>query len=98
MSVAALLLGRMDFDVESLVRELVVAEGAPFLAAFRYTDSGLRKRREWEQVWDMQRREDEMPGSASAWLTPSAAGQSSSNGQGSSSPTGPNAVRCCAAS
>lgn len=30
----------------------------PFLAAYRYTESGLRKRAEWESVWALQRRED----------------------------------------
>ena len=30
----------------------------PFLAAYRYKDSGLRVRAEWESVWALQRRED----------------------------------------
>ena len=30
----------------------------PFLAAYRYKDSGLRKRQAWEETWDLQRRED----------------------------------------
>ena len=30
----------------------------PFLAAYRYKDSGLRKREAWEETWRLQRRED----------------------------------------
>ena len=30
----------------------------PFLAAYRYKDSGLRKREAWEETWALQRRED----------------------------------------
>ncbi len=33
-------------------------EAVPFLAAYRYKDSGLRKREAWEQTWALQRRED----------------------------------------
>ncbi|MDA2987046.1 MAG: SAM-dependent methyltransferase, partial [Actinomycetota bacterium] len=37
---------------------LLAVESVTFLAALRYKDSGLRKRAEWETVWDLQRRED----------------------------------------
>ncbi|MGH3636900.1 MAG: DUF7008 domain-containing protein, partial [Mycobacterium sp.] len=30
----------------------------PYLAALRYKDTGLRKREQWEQVWEQQREED----------------------------------------
>ena len=33
-------------------------QAVPYLAALRYTEAGLRKRAEWEKVWDLQRRED----------------------------------------
>ena len=46
------------FDVARLVTELVEAESVPLLPVLRYKDSGLRKRREWEQTWDLQRQED----------------------------------------
>jgi hypothetical protein len=46
------------FDIDRLVVELVEAESVPLLPALRYKDSGLRKRREWEQTWDLQRQED----------------------------------------
>jgi hypothetical protein len=46
------------FDVHRLVAELVEAESVPLLQVLRYKDSGLRKRRAWEQAWDLQRQED----------------------------------------
>ncbi|WMT76288.1 BREX-2 system adenine-specific DNA-methyltransferase PglX [Bradyrhizobium sp. Ash2021] len=58
LSVAEIYVGRAGFDLEALVAELVTAESVPFLAALRYTDSGLRKRADWEATWDKQRAED----------------------------------------
>ena len=58
MHVAQLYTGRSDFDVSALVAELVASESVPFLPVLRYTDSGLRKRVQWEATWDLQRRED----------------------------------------
>ena len=55
---AELFTGGPDFDVEHLVADLVSEEGVPYLAAFRYTDEGLRKRALWERTWDLQRKED----------------------------------------
>jgi hypothetical protein len=46
------------FDVERLVAELVESDSVPLLPVLRYKPTGLRKRREWEQTWDLQRRED----------------------------------------
>ena len=46
------------FDVHRLVAELVEAESVPLLPVLRYKASGLRKRGEWEQTWDLQRQED----------------------------------------
>jgi hypothetical protein len=57
--VAALYRGRDDFDWTELVSELALEEAVPFLAAHRYTDSGLRKRADWEETWRLQRLEDE---------------------------------------
>jgi len=42
---------------ESLVR-LLEPQAVPFLAAYQYTDPGLRKREAWEQTWVLQRSED----------------------------------------
>ncbi|RJF84723.1 BREX-2 system adenine-specific DNA-methyltransferase PglX [Azospirillum cavernae] len=58
MAVAELYSGRPDFDAVALVADLVAAESVPFLPVLRYTDEGLRKRRDWEATWDLQRRED----------------------------------------
>ncbi|QEG24772.1 BREX-2 system adenine-specific DNA-methyltransferase PglX [Mariniblastus fucicola] len=48
------------FDVFALVDKLVKEEHVPLLPVLRYTDYGLRKRAEWEQVWQLQRLEDEL--------------------------------------
>ncbi|HPA52696.1 MAG TPA: BREX-2 system adenine-specific DNA-methyltransferase PglX, partial [Thermoanaerobaculia bacterium] len=56
--VAELNAGRPDVDLEKLVADLALEEAVPYLAAFRYTDDGLRKRAVWERTWDLQRRED----------------------------------------
>ncbi|EDL59261.1 BREX-2 system adenine-specific DNA-methyltransferase PglX [Gimesia maris] len=46
------------FDVQRLIAELVHAEQVPLLPILRYKPAGLRKRAEWEQTWELQRRED----------------------------------------
>jgi hypothetical protein len=58
MQIAALYAGHADFDVAQLVTGLVTAESVPFLPALRYSDTGLRKRAQWEDTWALQRRED----------------------------------------
>jgi hypothetical protein len=60
MRVGDVLRGDMAFDVHRLVAELVEAESVPLLPVLRYKASGLRKRAEWEQTWDLQRRQDEL--------------------------------------
>ena len=58
VSVLGLWEGRPDVPVtQSLVR-LLAYEAVPYLAAYRYKDSGLRKREAWEETWRLQRRED----------------------------------------
>jgi len=53
-----LLADRNDVDVATTVRRLVLGAAVPHLAALRLTDKGLRKRAEWEHVWELQREED----------------------------------------
>ena len=57
-SVAALYAGSEGVDLTKLVTELVAGEAVPYLAAWRYTDDGLRKHAEWLRVWELQRAED----------------------------------------
>lgn len=57
-SVAELYVGRASFDLEALVADLAAAESVPFLAALRYSETGLRKRADWEATWQKQRAED----------------------------------------
>lgn len=56
--VASLYRGRDDFDWTDLITELILEEAVPFLSVYRYSDSGLRKRAEWEETWRLQRLED----------------------------------------
>lgn len=58
MQIAALYAGHADFDLPRLVAELVASESVPALPMQRYTDSGLRKRAQWQDTWALQRRED----------------------------------------
>ena len=58
MAVAALYTGQPGFDVPALVLALVKDESVPALKVLRYKESGLRKRADWEQTWELQRRED----------------------------------------
>ena len=50
--------GKKDAPVTATLVKLLADQAVPYLPALRYKDSGLRKRAEWERVWDMQRDED----------------------------------------
>lgn len=50
--------GKKDAPVTATLVKLLADEAVPYLAALRYKESGLRKRAEWERVWDLQRDED----------------------------------------
>ncbi|POM26621.1 Modification methylase PaeR7I [Actinomadura rubteroloni] len=45
-------------ELRDVVGKLISGEHVPFIAALRYKPSGLKKRADWEHVWDLQRRED----------------------------------------
>jgi len=60
LEVAESYLGSSGFSVPKLIRDLVESESVPCLPHQRYKESGLRKRHDWEQVWDLQRREDDI--------------------------------------
>jgi len=47
-----------DADLVDVIGALVRDQQVPFVAALRYTESGLRVRAQWEQTWEKQRRED----------------------------------------
>ncbi|MFG3644144.1 BREX-2 system adenine-specific DNA-methyltransferase PglX [Micromonospora sp. NPDC047762] len=51
-------------DLGKVIADLVADEHVPHLAAQRYKDTGLAKRADWEQVWDLQRQEDALPDEA----------------------------------
>ncbi|MET9851896.1 BREX-2 system adenine-specific DNA-methyltransferase PglX [Streptomyces sp. NPDC006450] len=48
-------------ELPAVVSELMAEEHVPFLSALRYKPSGLKKREDWEHVWDLQRQEDAAP-------------------------------------
>lgn len=58
VQVAELYEGRSDFDLGGLIERLVGDESVPYLPVLRYKPSGLRKRKQWESTWALQRRED----------------------------------------
>ncbi|MGP3988574.1 BREX-2 system adenine-specific DNA-methyltransferase PglX [Streptomyces sp. 3N207] len=45
-------------ELATIVADLLTEEHVPFLPALRYKPSGLKKREDWEHVWDLQRKED----------------------------------------
>jgi hypothetical protein len=58
LAVLALYKKRDDLHLVGEVTDLVTPEGVPYLAAYRYSESGLRIRAEWERTWELQRRQD----------------------------------------
>ncbi|WP_445284734.1 BREX-2 system adenine-specific DNA-methyltransferase PglX [Streptomyces sp. DSM 118148] len=48
-------------ELAKVVAELIRDEHVPFLSALRYKPSGMKKRADWEEVWDLQRKEDAAP-------------------------------------
>ncbi|RSM79422.1 BREX-2 system adenine-specific DNA-methyltransferase PglX [Kibdelosporangium aridum] len=57
---AADFLGRPDADTAEIVAALVDDEHVPFLAAYRYKGKGFINRKAWEEVWELQRAEDQI--------------------------------------
>jgi hypothetical protein len=57
-SVLELLAGSAQLDVVQTLTALLKDEAVPFLAAYRLKEPGIVKFREWQEVWDLQRRED----------------------------------------
>lgn len=58
LQVARLYRGRPDYELATLVEELVRGEAVPALAALRYRDKGLENWQAWCRTWELQRRED----------------------------------------
>ncbi|MGX1748991.1 BREX-2 system adenine-specific DNA-methyltransferase PglX [Glutamicibacter protophormiae] len=54
---ATIYAGTAHPELRDILR-LAMTEAVPYLAAHCYKPSGLEKFREWEKVWDLQRRED----------------------------------------
>ena len=58
VSVAEIYHGEPVEDLDRFVISLAIPEAVPALPHLRYTESGLRKRGEWEETWRLQRKED----------------------------------------
>jgi hypothetical protein len=58
VSVLALWEGRPDVPVTDSLKRLLEDEAVPFHSGYRYKDSGLDKRKAWEETWTLQRRAD----------------------------------------
>lgn len=57
-SVLRLWVGDPNVTTGAALAKLLADEAVPFLAAYRYKDSGLDTRAAWEETWALQRRED----------------------------------------
>ncbi len=68
MEVARLYTAQVGFDVRALVTNLLDSEAVSALKVLRYKESGLRKRADWEQTWELQRREDAIDAEVEASL------------------------------
>ncbi|WP_039739486.1 BREX-2 system adenine-specific DNA-methyltransferase PglX [Saccharomonospora halophila] len=51
-------LGKPDLSLAQVLERVVADQHVPFLAALRFKEPGLRKRAQWERVWQLQREED----------------------------------------
>jgi hypothetical protein len=88
LDVAALYAGRVDFDLATLVAELVESEAVPFLPVLRYSESGLRKRTQWEETWRLQRQEDAIDAEVEAEFRARVAGADAPSGRSGTSGSG----------
>ncbi|GAA5105291.1 BREX-2 system adenine-specific DNA-methyltransferase PglX [Haloechinothrix salitolerans] len=51
-------LDKPNWSLAKILEQLIADQHVPYLAAMRYKDTGLRKRDQWEDVWEQQREED----------------------------------------
>ncbi|WP_329787393.1 BREX-2 system adenine-specific DNA-methyltransferase PglX [Lentzea sp. DG1S-22] len=51
-------LKKRDLTLAQILEQVIADQHVPYLAAMRYKDSGLRKRQQWEETWELQREED----------------------------------------
>jgi hypothetical protein len=58
MHVAETFCRTADFEPTDLVVELLREEAVPVTSCHRYTETGRRKRAEWDKTWALQRQED----------------------------------------
>jgi hypothetical protein len=56
---ACALTGIAEPDLGAVIGGLVADQAVPFLAAYRYKAAGIEKYRAWQEVWALQRRQDD---------------------------------------
>lgn len=54
----SVLTGDAEADLVKVLGSLITDQAVPYLATYRYKTSGVEKFRTWQQVWDLQRREE----------------------------------------
>ena len=52
------LLDGADADLADVLTRIIADQHVPYMAQLRYTPIGIRKRAQWEETWDLQRKED----------------------------------------
>lgn len=60
LQVAALYRKEPNPNIQKLIDDLIESEAVPLLPILRYKPTGLRKRAEWENTWQLQRQEDQI--------------------------------------
>lgn len=68
MAVGRLYTDQVGFDVRALLDDLINDQSVPALKTLRYKTDGLRKRRDWEITWDLQREEDSIDAAVASEL------------------------------
>jgi hypothetical protein len=64
-----LLIEDSGLELTRLLSELIDRESVPFLAGYRYAETGMEKRKSWEETWRLQRLEDQDKNWLAAELT-----------------------------
>ncbi|MEC5193205.1 MULTISPECIES: BREX-2 system adenine-specific DNA-methyltransferase PglX [unclassified Arthrobacter] len=58
LELARELTGNSEPDLVVVISSLAPTQAVPYLGVYRYKPSGLEKFHEWQEIWDLQRRED----------------------------------------
>ena len=59
LELSRMLAGSLEPDLTSVIQSLMLKEAVPYLSALRLKGAGMEKFREWQVMWDLQRRQDD---------------------------------------